>query len=279
MYRNLHRIDDEPLSKLARRTQTSNEESMLRKSLLAILSGALLATIATSVAAQPVALVLDPPCAHNARALRGAFERALSSVANIQVADVVTAEDKGELGCHVIFDMSDRTRVGGTFVTTDVTFARWRPDDDHAPRSFELAIAGQQMVLFKAELDRNYQAPPQPGPPRPNTERGAPVVMRPVKFDVKDVCGAIVRGLDSSAWFDALQVREASLNAEIGDAYRALAETDQRMGMTGLTPQQIKTNQIIRKAQDERINFDIQLDRFTLIQCPPYLQQHRFDGR
>lgn len=103
--------------------------------------------------------------------------------------------------------------------------------------------------------------------------------MRPVKFDAADICSTIIKGRDSSTWFDAMQVQVARIKADIQDAYSALAETDQRLGTPGLTQPQLKTNQTIRKAQEERVNFNNQLENFISVRCPAYFQEHRFDGQ
>lgn len=249
---------------------------MMRRLSLAIAYGILYVAMPVSAAAQAVSFPTDSPCAHNAVALEHAFNDALRGT-YVQARRVITAEDKVDSGCHVVFEMSDGSRIGGVFATRDITYSRWTPDDDHAPHDYELVVARQQLVLNLAELDpRNYQTPP---PPPPSTERGAPVVMRPVKFDAADICSTIIKGRDSSTWFDAMQVQVARIKADIQDAYSALAETDQRLGTPGLTQRQLKTNQTIRKAQEERINFNNQLENFISVRCPAYFQEHRFDGR
>lgn len=105
---------------------------MMRRLSLAIAYGILYVAMPVSAAAQAVSFPTDSPCAHNAVALEHAFNDALRGT-YVQARRVITAEDKVDSGCHVVFEMSDGSRIGGVFATRDITYSRWTPDDDHAP--------------------------------------------------------------------------------------------------------------------------------------------------
>ena len=206
-----------------------------------------------------------------AEAFHNAFDRALAdSAVDVRVSRVVNVEDRREFGCHVIFDMNNGDQIGGMFVTTNATDAHWAPDEDRAPNEYENRIARKLIVLSLADL-----AEPAPQPkPNPNA-----IPVHPIKFDANEVCGQITKGRDSSAWYDEMQYQVARITADQQATLAALVETDQRLGMKGLSAQQIKQNTDIRKTQAEHVNYQIQLGAQIQIQCPAFFQRHRFDGR
>ena len=209
-------------------------------------------------------------CQHMAPAFQEAFNESLSdNSVDVRVSRVVNVEDRQEFGCHVIFDMTNGDQIGGIFLTNNVTSSKWTPDDDHQPHEYERRVMRKTLVLSLPLL----QPPPTPAPNRKALPNHS------IKFDANEVCGLIAKGRDSSTGYDAMTYQVARIRDDQQATLAALATTDQRLGMKGLTPQQIKQSTDIRKAQAEHVNYQIQLGAQIQIQCPAYFRRRQFDGR
>jgi len=112
--------------------------------------------------------------------------------------------------------------------------------------------------------------------PRPASATPA---RKTLAFDPKETCGRIMRGLDYQGAFDALSIAEAEIQSDITSTYSALTETYSRLGDKNLTAEQIAINQKIRDSQLKHIDFQQHFVQQMYLQCPPYINEHHFDGR
>lgn len=232
----------------------------------------------TRIAAMAVAALISgvasaaEDCRARAEGLREAFDMALAdSSVDDRVSRIVNVEDRREFGCHLIFDMTNGDQVQGIFTSRGGNDVQWSSDSE-TPREYERRVMRKTLTVPLALLR------PQPAPPAPAQAQALPA-NKPIIFDPKETCGRIMRGLDYQGAYDQLHVEEAAIEADIQATYRALAETDMRLSQSGLTAKQAATNRSIRASQAEHIDFQTQLVHHLYLACPPYINNHRFDGR
>ncbi len=209
-------------------------------------------------------------CKASAPAYRQAFDAALHKsgfATRVKRIDRVTAVE--DYGCHLVFELSTGDQIAGTFLMT-LMGLMWTSDSKE-PSEVERYMMAQTL-----------SAPPPP----PKTFDGpspAPFAPGPAKarpgIDVPKVCGEFARERTFQGAFDALREADESLQTEIRETLQEQAEADAHFAGVNQTPDQIKAHSEKRLANLRHADDLNWLSLQIHVKCPPFINEHHFDGR
>ncbi len=204
-------------------------------------------------------------------AFRNAFNAALTdSHVDVRVTRAVNIEDRGQFGCHLIFDMNNGDQIGGMIVTRRTTDAQWTPDDGRQPPDYEWRVMRKGLILSLADL---ADAPKPPADPAetaiaPEIRARMDAHPKPVPaFDASRICNSIGAGLPPSQRLELMEPQLNDLLIDAGKVKEQRTATVQKLSAGGMSQKEVDQAIELYRFLDWRARYQLALYKIMTSNC------------